>query len=164
MTATCRGCGYKLTVESKTVASVCPRCGRLMLAPKDANSQQTQEAVRTVSELVDQQAQLDPFDYFVAAQAHALFSLAGCFVVVALVLAIAYIAGRGHVSKIGLLISGQVFTAIIQGVIDMIRYYIRDHGTEAQMTALRNAVGGGFENMWSPLQVPISPCRSFSAS
>ena len=46
MTATCRKCGYKLSVESKTVASVCPRCGRLMLAPKDANSQQTQEELK----------------------------------------------------------------------------------------------------------------------
>ena len=43
MTATCRKCGYEMTVESETVASVCPRCGRLMLAPKDANSQETQE-------------------------------------------------------------------------------------------------------------------------
>ena len=46
MTATCRKCGYELTVESKTVASVCPRCGRLMLAPKDTNSRETQEALR----------------------------------------------------------------------------------------------------------------------
>lgn len=46
MTATCRKCGYTLTVESKTVASVCPRCGRLMLAPKDANSQETQEELQ----------------------------------------------------------------------------------------------------------------------
>ena len=43
MTASCRGCGYKLSVESKTVGSICPRCGQLVLAPKDANSQQTQE-------------------------------------------------------------------------------------------------------------------------
>ena len=46
MTATCRKCGYELTVESTTVASVCPRCGRLMLAPKDADSRQTQEELR----------------------------------------------------------------------------------------------------------------------
>ena len=45
MTAICRKCGYELPVESKTVASVCPRCGQLMLAPKDADSQQTQEAL-----------------------------------------------------------------------------------------------------------------------
>ena len=43
MTATCRKCGYALTVESETVASICPRCGRLMLVPKDANAQETQE-------------------------------------------------------------------------------------------------------------------------
>ena len=43
MNAVCRKCGYELPVESNTVASVCPRCGRLMLAPKDQNSQETQE-------------------------------------------------------------------------------------------------------------------------
>lgn len=55
MTATCRKCGYELTVESKTVASVCPRCGRLMLAPKDANSRETQEALR--ANFLDMQTQ-----------------------------------------------------------------------------------------------------------
>lgn len=44
MTATCRKCGYEMTVESTTVASVCPRCGRLMLAPKDTNTQKELQA------------------------------------------------------------------------------------------------------------------------
>ena len=60
MTATCRNCGYKLPVESKTVASVCPRCGRLMLAPKDANSQQTQE--KPDANFVDMQTRLKEYN------------------------------------------------------------------------------------------------------
>ena len=46
MTAICRKCGYEQPVESNTAASVCPRCGRLMLVPKNANSQETQEKLQ----------------------------------------------------------------------------------------------------------------------
>ena len=60
MNAVCRNCGYKLPVESKTVASVCPRCGRLMLAPKDANSQQTQE--KPDANFVDMQTRLKEYN------------------------------------------------------------------------------------------------------
>ena len=56
MTAVCRKCGYELPVESNTVASVCPRCGRLMLAPKDANSQETQEKLQANLEGMQERA------------------------------------------------------------------------------------------------------------
>ena len=92
---------------------------------------------------------------FVTSHERTLCALIGCFAVAGLVLLVAYSAGKGRISKIGLLVTGQVFALVIQGVIDMTRFYIRDHGTEAQMSALRNVVGGGFYNMWNGYQVAL---------
>jgi len=91
------------------------------------------------------QAQLDSMDigaYLFATQGRALCSLAGCFIVVGLVLAIAYIAGRGRVSKVALVVAGQVFAALISGVIAIIRSYLSFYGTDEQREALQNVVGG----------------------
>ena len=106
-----------------------------------------------VSELSAYLDSLDPIEYFLTAQQRVLFTAAGSFIVVGLVLAISFAAGRGRVSKVGLLVAGQVFTAVAASITEMIRFYIRDHGTEGQMTALRSAVGGSFDNMWNVYQV-----------
>ena len=89
----------------------------------------------------------NPLDYFLMAQGRALCSVAGCFVVVALVLLIAYIAGRGKVSKSALIIAGQVFSSVIAGVVSVMRTYVMWYGTDAQMEAMRQVVGGSFSTI-----------------
>ena len=103
------------------------------------------------SELSEQMEQMDFVSYLLATQGRAFCSMAGCFVVVALVLLIAHIAGRGKVSKVGLLIAGQVFAALITGVISVIRYYILYYGTEEQLVAIQQIVGGSVSGFTNPL-------------
>ena len=116
------------------------------------------EAITVIraSELAEQMEQMDIGSYLLATQGRALFSMAGCFIIVALVLLIAHIAGRGKVSKVGLLIAGQVFTALITGVITVIRYYIIYYGTEEQLAAMQRIIGGSVTDFTSPLSlVPL---------
>ena len=121
-----------------------------------------EETVRavTASEL---QSQLDAMDlptYIFATQGRAICSLVGCFAIVALVLLIAHIAGRGKVSKVALLIAGQVFTALIAGVIAVIRTWIIMYGTVDQQAAIQTIAGGSVSDIVGPtslaaLAVPI---------
>ena len=108
-----------------------------------------------LSDAVARYAGMNVFEYIVATQMRALCSVAGCFLVVALVLLIAHIAGRGKVSKVGLLISGQVFSAVITSFVEMVRVYLRDNGTDAQYEAVRSIVGGGIDNVVTPLDVVL---------
>ena len=108
----------------------------------------------TVVRASELQRQLDSMDlptYLFATQGRALCSLVGCFAVVALILLISYIAGRGKVSKVALLIAGQVFTALISGVIAVIRAYLMMYGTEEQRQALLGVVGGDVSSITGPV-------------
>lgn len=67
---------------------------------------------------------LGPLDVALTSWGPFLCSLAGCFTVVFLVVLIAHIAGRGHVSNVSLVIAGQVFTSVIGVVVSVIQYYV----------------------------------------
>ena len=54
----------------------------------------------------------------------ALCSLAGCFIVVGIVVSIAMIAGRGKVSNTALVIAGTVISSVASAVIQLVRYYL----------------------------------------
>lgn len=98
---------------------------------------------------------MSTFDYILMTQGRALCSIVGCFAVVGLVLLIAYIAGRGKVSKAALVIAGQVFASVIAGVTGIVRTYISLYGTEEQMEALRTVVNGSVSLIFGPLQFSL---------
>ena len=104
------------------------------------------EAVKA-SELEAELAAMDWPSYLFATQGRALCSMAGCFIIVALVLLIAHIAGRGKVSKVALLIAGQVFAALITGVIAIIRQYLMYYGTVEQQEAIQSILGGSISTI-----------------
>ena len=108
--------------------------------------EQQQSSLLLVDETQSYLATLDPLAYLAATQGRVMLCIAGCAVSVALVLSVAFIAGRGRISKVGLLVTGQVFSAVVASVIEMAQYYLRDHGTEAQQQAIRSIVGGNFNN------------------
>ena len=111
--------------------------------------------VTRMSEIIAEKNSMDTFEYILATQGRAFCSLAGCTIVVLLVLLIAYIAGRGKVSKVALVIAGQVFASVISGVVSVIRYYITYNGTDEQIAALQSTVGGSISNILGPLQFAL---------
>ncbi|MBQ9001847.1 MAG: iron ABC transporter permease [Eggerthellaceae bacterium] len=106
-------------------------------------------AVRMIThdEAQAQVAAMDLPTYLFASTGRALFSLIGCLVVVALVLLIAHVAGRGKLSKVSLIIAGQVFTALIAGVVTVIRTYLIRYGSSEQAEAITSIVGGSFDRI-----------------
>ncbi len=72
----------------------------------------------------DYLAGLPPLQYLFETYGQFIASIIGCAIVVGLIMVIAFIAGRGRVSNVSLIIAGQVFSAIIGVVITWIRYYL----------------------------------------
>lgn len=103
------------------------------------------------SELQQSSANMDIVQYLLSTQGRALFSIAGCFIIVGLILVIAHIAGRGKVSKVALLIAGQVFAAIIAGLTSIFRSYLQFYGTVEQQEALQYITGGSITMITGPL-------------
>ncbi len=110
--------------------------------------------VYRASEVSAQLQSLDVFSYFVSVQGRALCSLAGCFLIVGLIMTISHIAGRGKVSKVALLIAGQVFASVIAGVVAVIHSYINFYGTQEQIEAMQYVTGGSITSITGPL--PLS--------
>ena len=107
----------------------------------------------TASELRSQLNAMDIPTYIFATQGRALFSMAGCFIIVGLVLVIAHIAGRGKVSKVALLIAGQVFSALIAGVVAVIHSWVLFYGTVEQQDALQRIAGGSVSDIVNPVSL-----------
>lgn len=91
-----------------------------------------------MEEYSDYLSGLDPLSYFVANFGQYLSSVIGCIVVVSIVLIIAFIAGRGHVSNISVIIAGQVLATVITVIINWIRYYLTNYSHNTELVNLLN--------------------------
>ena len=117
----------------------------------------------SISDFSEATSQLDTFGYIAEYYGTFLCSLIGCIVVVALVMAMALIAGRGKLSNASLVIAGQVFTAVIGVVITWIRLYLTTFGTEDQIALLLQSQSVSFNGLYTgPLvlafAIPIAIC------
>jgi iron complex transport system permease protein len=76
-------------------------------------------------------ASLDPLEWFWVNYGECLCSMAGCFLVVGIVIALTSLIGRGRMSNIIVIIFGQVFAGTITAIISFCRYYFtRDGGID----------------------------------
>ncbi|MDR3225474.1 MAG: iron ABC transporter permease [Clostridiales Family XIII bacterium] len=94
-----------------------------------------------------------------------LFILAGCFVMVGLVLLAAKRMSRGgRLSTIGLILSGMVFGGAVGSILGLIRYYMLLNNTEdARAYALRYVMMGTFDYTYTPthllfIGLPVAVC------
>ena len=76
-------------------------------------------------------------DYIMAVYGRSLYCIVGCIAVVSLVLLISHLAGRNGISKVALVIAGQVFTAIVASVVTAIKFWVLYNGSEAQFWAVQ---------------------------
>lgn len=74
-----------------------------------------------------------------------LFTLAGCFAGVALIVAISTVAGRGKINTVALMLAGGVFSAVISQITQVMQYVITTQSEDdVRATAINNLVGGRF--------------------
>lgn len=76
------------------------------------------------------------------------FTLGGCFLGVGLVLSVATVAGRGKLSASAMILSGTVFSVLIQNLTAMIQYYmILQNPDDPRIETLRNLMMGSFNGI-----------------
>ncbi|MCD8316417.1 MAG: iron ABC transporter permease [Eggerthellaceae bacterium] len=78
-----------------------------------------------------------------------LCSLAGCAIIVFLIMSIALIAGRGKVSNVALVVAGQVFTALIALILNWVRLWLANHGDATSAAYLAQAQSITFNSAYT---------------
>ena len=109
----------------------------------------------TMSEYEVQYQGLNLLEYIWARESQSFCSLAGACLTVFLVVGIAYIAGRGKVSKSALIIAGTVFTTVCSSVIQLIRYWLTVMGDSDQTEAVQSVATGTLSQTFVPLDVAL---------
>jgi len=92
--------------------------------------------------------------------AQQLCILAGCFLGVAIILAISMAAGRGRISTVALLLAGSVFSTLINELGQLVQYYVSTYGDETTASAINTLIGGSYIGetfAWSELLLMAAP-------
>ena len=101
-------------------------------------------------------ATLGPVEYAMESFGGFISSLIACFAIVGLCLLIAYLAGRGRVTNVSLIIAGQVFTSVIGVAISWIRYYLVEVLGDPYMQELvANAQSATFMGAYTAASVAV---------
>ena len=93
--------------------------------------------------------------------AQQLFIMAGCFVVIVIVLIIAKIAGHGKISVYGLMLGGSAFSVVISSLLQLAAYILTVTGySSTVITQIRSMLAGQFTTIANPgeflfMSVPI---------
>ncbi len=90
----------------------------------------------TASDIAAWEAALDPFSWFYLHYGRCLCSIAGCFIVVGVVMALTAFLGRGKLSNVIVIIFGQVFSVGVTAIIQFARYYFTMDGSTEMATEL----------------------------
>lgn len=112
-----------------------------------------------VMSISDWQAHIDAlniFEYIWYMESQAIFSLIGAFVAVGLVVGVSFAVGRGKVSKSALIIAGTVFSSVVSGVVQFIRYYISITGDSDDLDAITSLATGSLSSWFTLLDVALA--------
>jgi iron complex transport system permease protein len=79
------------------------------------------------------------------------FVLAGCVVIVIVVMSITKAAGRGRISTVPMMVGGTVFTGTITSLITMVQYYLTIRGGNPMIISVAQSLQlGSFQNISTP--------------
>ena len=103
----------------------------------------------TMSQAVAQYADLNPLEYLMATQELALWAVIGALATASIVLGIALIAGRGRISGIALIITGQVLMTLLGAVNQLVRYWMANTAPDSMQSLTMRSLqvsklGGAF--------------------
>lgn len=116
---------------------------------------QAQTVVMRASDIMDYYASLSIPEYLAAVYGQVGFTLLGCFAVVAFVLLVSLLAGKGKVSGVVMIVTGQVVTMVAASVMTLVRaYYSSSAGGDAlKATALQQVRSASFNAMYTELDL-----------
>ena len=116
---------------------------------------QTQYFQGSYEELCALYANMSPGEVILEQFGGFICSFLGCAIIVALIMLIALIAGRGKVSNVALVVAGQVFTSLIALIINWVRMWFNNHGDSDAATYLAQASSSSFSGAYTPLTVAV---------
>lgn len=125
---------------------------------------QAQTVVMRASDIMDYYASLSVPEYLAAVYGQVGFTLLGCFAVVAFVLFVSLLAGKGKVSGVVMIVTGQVVTMLAASVMTLVRsYYSSGAGDALKANALQQVRTASFNAMYTELDllffgVPVLIC------
>ena len=90
----------------------------------------------SVSQIAAWESTLDPLSWFFLHYGRSLCSIAGCFIVVGIVVLLTSFLGRGRLSNIMVIVFGQVFSVGVTAIIQFARYYFTIEGSTEMATEL----------------------------
>ena len=122
--------------------------------------------VGTSSEYIEARSQLGWGQLLMEQYGSFLCSLAGCFVIVACVLLIAKLAGKGKITNVSMVVAGQVFASVIATVLLFARSWLYNHGDAATAVWLQQAQVSTFTGTYTLnsvllFAVPLLACMIF---
>lgn len=110
----------------------------------------------TVDEYLALTESMNPLEYVMEVFGAFFSSLLGCFIIVALIMLIATLAGRGRVTNVSLIIAGQVFAAVIGVAVTAIRYYLTVYAQDPVLIELlQEAQSVSFSGSYTALTVGV---------
>ena len=134
--------GVSLFVLFISVDVLCPITGEATMSYAGA------------SEVISYYNSLSLSEYLVIVQGRSLASLAGCFVVVGLVMLVSHLVGRGNSSSYALIICGQVVALVASSIVEFIRYYVADTDlTGIKSTYIRSSQAGAISSVTTPIDL-----------
>lgn len=122
--------------------------------------------IGTVSEYDAARAQLSLGQQLMEEYGTFLCSLLGCVLIVAFVLLIAKLAGRGKITNVSMVVAGQVFASVIATVLLFARNWLYNHGDETTAVWLQKAQVSTFTGSYTVVSVlifaiPLLLCMAF---
>lgn len=80
------------------------------------------------------------------------FTLAGCVIVVIIVMLMAKVAGRGKIATVPLMVGGTIFSSCVSKIINLVEYYETITGAdESIIEEVQSMQSGTFTPIWQPL-------------
>lgn len=117
-------------------------------------SSDTAATVSDSSTLIASTSSLGFFGYLASIQGQAIATLIGAVVVVVFVVGVAFAAGRGRISGLALIITGQVVMGVLSGVNTLIRYYMAYTAPDSpQSYAMRYLQNGALDSQYTAYSV-----------
>ena len=128
----------------------------MMLYVVFCTDDQAQTITFTAQEAIEYFESLSLTEYMATVYGPAFFSLVGCFVVVAFVLLVSKLAGRGKMSGVALIISGQVVGIVISSVMTLIRtYFSSSEGSTIKAMALQSIRSNAFSKLYTEIDLVL---------
>lgn len=119
------------------------------------SEEQAETVVQTGSQMIEYLDSLSPLEHLAVYYGQAAWTLLGCFVVVVFVVAVSTLAGKGSISGIVLIITGQVVGIVTNAAMTLVRTYFVSTGDALKSAALQQVRSDSLSGLFTELDLVL---------